>query len=912
MQVAVRVRVFNGREKDANAVLIIRMTREMQGSKTFITNPDTGEEKEFKFDYSFNSHKNDPAVGPFATQDSVFEDLGKPVLANALEGKNVCLFAYGQTGAGKSYSMIGRHEPGESGIIPRTCEEIFRIRDASISDEGKAEVQDVETTHEITTEVMEIYCEQVNDLLLDRKQWPPKGYNPRAHPKGGFACPEVLKSHCENYEDVQKAFDKADKNRSIGSHALNPSSSRAHTIFKIEYTKTETFKQLPEGRNKKIVTAQLYLVDLAGSERTESAGTSGQMLKEGNAINLSLTALGNTIKAMTTPGEKPRFRDSRLTMLLMQSMTTGKVIMIAAVSPASICYEESISTLRFAERIKMVKIKVAKNVTIDPVAELQKQMEEMRQRMQEEIDQLKAANAKADADPAQVEELRRLMAAQADDERQMREELKKELELLKETAEERAKRLEEVKASQEKGWEGVQLGKAKVDYKCPHLLNLNEEPRLAETLVYPIDKPVVSCGRTNPDDPPVLEFNGLGMVKNHCTFDWDEEKGTVILKPGKNAQCCVNGKRVTEPIELKHNYRVWLGSNYAFRFAVPGKEDEGEKFPDLPDGKPDYDLAMNELASANAPVVEEGESEKDAHLRHQLNEALRKIEQANIISTDLEREATFAPKIIRNRETKEDAVVVQVQLPQGNFTWPWEQFQARLVDMVTLWQSWQYAMANNQVFRMPEKVEENPFIDNDYQLIGESEVYLASLGNMLENPVGVSVLSITGVQEGRLNVNIEPLGKDGSEGPDFDDENDPFVDNPDEIKDTEIQFMIKVENLVFDVDLKSGGQPRFKDVFVRYKFNSRDLDEKFTETKHDTSGGINLRFDHKSKHKVFVDAATLNHIMKGKMTFQVWGKMTDVIPVVSAPVLVLPTGWKKVTAYQAPDGSLHLQPPAAE
>jgi len=126
VQVAVRMRIFNQHEKDAGAARIIRMTREDKGSKTFITNPETQEEKEFKFDYSFNSHGKDPEIGPYATQDTVFDDLGRPVMEMALEGRNVCLFAYGQTGAGKSFSMLGKTDiPELQGIIPRTCKEIF-------------------------------------------------------------------------------------------------------------------------------------------------------------------------------------------------------------------------------------------------------------------------------------------------------------------------------------------------------------------------------------------------------------------------------------------------------------------------------------------------------------------------------------------------------------------------------------------------------------------------------------------------------------------------------------------------------------------------------------------------------------------------------------------------------------------
>lgn len=923
VQVAVRMRIFNQREKDANATRIIRMTREAVGSKTFITNPDTDEEKEFKFDYSFNTHLDDPSVGPYANQDTVFDDLGKPVLLSALEGRNVCLFAYGQTGAGKSFSMLGKNEPPSlRGIIPRTCNEIFKIRnDPELADKEN------EVLHEIVIEVMEIYCEQVNDLLANRKVWPPKGHAPRPHPKGGFHCKEITSTPCNDYAGIEDCFLRADRNRSVGSHALNPESSRAHTIYKIEYTKTTIFAELPPERNKQMVTAQLNLVDLAGSERMESAGTSGQMLKEGNAINLSLTALGNTIKALTSVNEKPQFRNSKLTMLLMQSMTSGKVIMIAAVSPASICYDESISTLRFAERIKLVKIKVAKNVTIDPVAEIRKQMEEMRDRMQQEIDDLKTNQT--EGDPAAMDALKRAMEEQRDQERQMREDAEQRLKQLEESREEREKRLQDLLAEQNKGWEGVFVGKSK-DLTVPHLLNLNEDARLAETLVYPIDKPEVTCGRANPASPPVLEFNGMGIMKDHCVFEYDEANNTVILKPNTNSRCMVNGKLVTEPTPLKHNNRVWLGNNYAMRLAIPGKEEEGDQFPDTENNRPDYFVAESEVAEAQAPPKKDNEdgtpeSAQDAHLRHQLNEALKKIEQANIIASDLDRDAMFSPKIIKNRDTKEDMVVVNVSLPTGNLTWPWDRFNSRLIDMVHHWQGWQHAMANGQTFSLPDNEEENPFIDNGYQLVGEADVVLSSLGNMIENPVDPPVLSVTGVQEGRLKLCLAPLDKNGGEGPWDDDESgelDPFVESADEIKDKEIQFQIHVESMQLEVDLKSGGRPRYKDVFVRYKINSRNGDEEYQETPHDVGGDIKVKFDHKAKFKQFVDeefykritadpADPKNSNINSKVTFQVWGKVAEQKMVPVNHLVVLPPGWKRVTAYQDSDGTLHLEPPPA-
>ena len=168
VQVAVRMRVFNQREKDANAHRIVRMVTLEKGSKTYATNPDTDEEKEFKYDFSFQTHDpNDENIGVYANQDYVFNVLGRPVLGYALEGKNTCLFAYGQTGAGKSFSMLGKVGiPELEGIIPRTCKEIFMLMDRESSPLVKIAVD---------IQVVEIYCEMLNDLLLVRDLWPVGG-----------------------------------------------------------------------------------------------------------------------------------------------------------------------------------------------------------------------------------------------------------------------------------------------------------------------------------------------------------------------------------------------------------------------------------------------------------------------------------------------------------------------------------------------------------------------------------------------------------------------------------------------------------------------------------------------------------------------------------------------------------------
>lgn len=900
VQVAVRMRIFNKRETDAGADRIIRMTREAKGSKTFITNPETKDEKEFRFDYSFNSHADDPVVGPYASQDTVFEDLGKPVMESALEGRNICLFAYGQTGAGKSFSMLGKTDiPELQGIIPRTCREIFRRIDEN-KDNPLIKAS-------VSIQVVEVYCEQINDLLADRKTWPPGGWKPRLT-KDGYTCDTVIKP-CMDYGDIEHAFKFADRNRSVGSHALNPESSRAHTIYTIKYERKT--RASAEAKQEEVVTSRINLVDLAGSERTESAGTSGQMLKEGNAINLSLTALGNCIHALSE-GKRPGFRDSKLTLLLQGSMTNGKVVMIAAVSPASICFEESMSTLRFAERIKLVKIKAKKNVTLDPVAEIKKEMEEMRAKMQAEIDELRKNSGvnpgatMSAGDTEEVQRLRELLKEQESNEKALRDDMEKQVKDLALTDSDRAKEADKI-SKQWKQALGAATDEKKEDIKEPHLLNLNPESRLAETLIYKLKEGKTTVGRAHKEHPPDLDFSGMGMLRDHCHFDWKGAK--VMLQIGTTgARVLVNGKQVDGETEVKHNYRIWLGNNYAFRFAFPGHEADGAKFEG--DQKADYFYAEQEIAE-EAAKASGGDGQPSA-LNHKLSEALKKVEQANIISGDLSRECVFQPKIITNRVTGENQVVVYVVLPQGTLTWPWEKFNVRLVDMVKMWEAWQFATNNDQAFELPAD-EQNPFVDKDYQLIGEADVWLQSLGNMIEVELDPPILNVSSGKEGELSVQLRPLDAKGNEGPWDDDDKidlDPFVETPDELKDKDINFVVNIAKLRFDVDLSQGGRAKYRDTWVRYKIVAGDHTEDYTETNHEAQCVIDPKYNHEKKFKRFVDDDFLRHIKKGKITFQVWGKLVEEAPVATKSVkVVLPEGWKRVTAFQDPQGKLHLEPP---
>lgn len=345
VRVAVRCRPFNAREKQLGSPCVLRMA----DKTTTIVNPVTGDEKTFTFDYSFWSHDPSSTDPPFASQQDVFDSVGADVLENAWRGYNVCLFAYGQTGSGKSYSMVGGGDDATEGIVPKACREIFaRLREAG------SEKAQVEVT------MIEIYNERVRDLLDVATNANPfgtseaAGLKVRTHPTAGSYVEGLTPCAVRDYAEVDALMRRGANARTVAATNMNAGSSRAHTIVELRVRRWEA-----DGSE---VSSRISLVDLAGSERSDAAGSSGTRLKEGAAINKSLSTLGNCIAALAerssgkgSSTKQIPYRDSTLTTLLKDSLGgNSRTVMIAALSPAAVNYEETLSTLRYADRARHI------------------------------------------------------------------------------------------------------------------------------------------------------------------------------------------------------------------------------------------------------------------------------------------------------------------------------------------------------------------------------------------------------------------------------------------------------------------------------------------------------------------------------------------------------------------------------
>ena len=356
VKVAVRVRPFNDREKKKKAKLCI----EMDDYSTIIIDEE-GKEKTFTFDHSFWSHDDFetdengifvPTSQKYADQRKVYECLGVEILQNAWDGYNCCLFAYGQTGSGKSYSMVGYNE--NKGIVPISCEEIFK-RIGENTDENKS--------YEVEISMFEIYNEKLHDLLIPVDKRPPSGLKIRENKTLGVFVEGLTKYPVMSYEQIEKKTNEGYRHRTINATEMNKNSSRAHTIVTIEFKQVSKVNK--KGKEKKSVKSSIInLVDLAGSERA-SNNEDALIFKEGCNINKSLTSLGMVINALA---EKPKnrglvpYRDSVLTRILQNALGgNSRTVMICALSPASVNYEETLGTLRYAERAKRIENKAVIN-----------------------------------------------------------------------------------------------------------------------------------------------------------------------------------------------------------------------------------------------------------------------------------------------------------------------------------------------------------------------------------------------------------------------------------------------------------------------------------------------------------------------------------------------------------------------
>ncbi|CAN6343212.1 unnamed protein product [Urochloa humidicola] len=304
--------------------------------------------------------------GPVATQDEVFLDM-QPLIRSVLDGFNVCIFAYGQTGSGKTYTMSGPKVLTEEslGVNYRALNDLF-----SLQAQRKGTIN-----YDICVQMIEIYNEQVRDLLQDSGN---RRLEIKNTSQKGLAVPDASIVPVTCTADVVELMNQGQKNRAVGSTAINDRSSRSHSCLTVHVQG----RDLTSGT---ILRGCMHLVDLAGSERVDKSEVVGDRLKEAQYINKSLSALGDVIASLSQKNSHVPYRNSKLTQLLQDSLGgQAKTLMFVHISPEPDAVGETISTLKFAERVASVELGAAK---------ANKESSEVRE-LKEQIACLKAALAK--------------------------------------------------------------------------------------------------------------------------------------------------------------------------------------------------------------------------------------------------------------------------------------------------------------------------------------------------------------------------------------------------------------------------------------------------------------------------------------------------------------------------------------
>ncbi|XP_051752744.1 kinesin-like protein KIF1A isoform X20 [Ctenopharyngodon idella] len=652
VKVAVRVRPFNSREMSKESKCIIQMS----GNTTTIINPKAPKEnKSFNFDYSYWSHTSPEDIN-YASQLQVYRDIGEEMLLHAFEGYNVCIFAYGQTGAGKSYTMMGKQEKDQEGIIPLLCEDLF----TKINDKNT----DNNLSYSVEVSYMEIYCERVRDLLNPKNKG---NLRVREHPLLGPYVEDLSKLAVTSYNDIQDLMDSGNKARTVAATNMNETSSRSHAVFNIIFTQK---RHDSETENTSEKVSKISLVDLAGSERADSTGAKGTRLKEGANINKSLTTLGKVISALaevdsgSNKNKKKKkvesfipYRDSVLTWLLRENLGgNSRTAMVAALSPADINYDETLSTLRYADRAKQIRCNAVINE--DPNNRLVRELKEEVGRLKDLLyaqglgDIIEMTNAMTGMSPSpslsalssragSISSLHdRIMFSPGSEEAIERlKETEKIIAELNETWEEKLRRTEAIRMDREAllaemgvamredgGTVGVFSPK-----KTPHLVNLNEDPLMSECLLYYIKDGITRVGREDASSRQDIVLSGHFIKEEHCTFTSTTGPmgEAVILEPCEGAETYVNGKRVTEPTVLRSGNRIILGKSHVFRFNHPEQaRQERERTPcsETPMEPVDWAFAQRELLEKQGIDMKQ---EMDQRLQELEDQYRKEREEAN-------------------------------------------------------------------------------------------------------------------------------------------------------------------------------------------------------------------------------------------------------------------------------------------
>lgn len=355
--------------------------------------------KKFNFDHVF---------GPQDNQEAVFAQTS-PIVTSVLDGFNVCIFAYGQTGTGKTFTMEGTAE--NRGVNYRTLEQLFRI----------SEERNCTMKYSLFVSMLEVYNEKIRDLLVENSNQSTKKLEIKQVAEGTLEVPGLVEAEVFNTNEIWELLKAGSRSRAVGSTSANQLSSRSHCLLRV----TVTGESLINGQRSK---SHLWLVDLAGSERVSKIEMDGERLKESQCINKSLSALGDVISALASKNPHIPYRNSKLTHLLQSSLGGDcKTLMFVQISPNAADLGETLCSLNFASRVRGIEHGPARKQTdhldtfkYKQMAEKLKQDEKESRKMQDSLQSLQLKFAAREQLCRNLQEKVRDLESQLADEKKAR------------------------------------------------------------------------------------------------------------------------------------------------------------------------------------------------------------------------------------------------------------------------------------------------------------------------------------------------------------------------------------------------------------------------------------------------------------------------------------------------------------
>ncbi|KAF6041292.1 hypothetical protein EB796_000454 [Bugula neritina] len=691
------------------------------------------------------------------------------LLENAWKGYNCTLFAYGQTGSGKSYTIMG-YEPN-LGLVPQVCSNLF----TQINNRGKSDV-----SYEVTFSMLEIYNEEVRDLLsLERGKVKRSLTLRERHDRTGFFADGLTVRPVADYQAIKASLAEGDRNRSLAATRMNETSSRAHTIVTVQ------LRQNFPGNITKF--AAINLVDLAGSERQSQTGAIGDRFKESTNINKSLTSLGNVLEALVKKqaGKKVHvnFRDSKLTMLLKNALGgNSKATMVATISPAQENYEQTLSTLRYADRTKRIKNQA--HVNQAATDQLVKELLQEKERLLYELEMSRKQAAAGLSSEA-------LTKAKLEYEEQINR-YKQEMEDLQTSWAERLSREQEAKQKRIDELEAEEKQKDRV----PYLWNLNEDLSLCAKIIHFLPEGKVRLvGNTKAEPAADIVLSGPGYYQQHAVIKFVDGKMSITPQQGK---VCVNGKEVKEKKSLHHNDRVCFEDRAIFVINDPRKvakfKKEGKKLESI-----SYEFAQKELSRQFVESIEGDET-----LKHEVLSILPLVRDATAIAEDLSKGYKFEVVIVSPlarglSEGRNEIYIKMMDQNTGNvYMWGTEKFVKRQGVMMD--QYGRYISEGEHVLNEYSELEDPYYEPPETEcLLGIAVIPLLALSMMVPYKDTLVMLNYEAERVGSLEVQITPCDAEGNEDHDYD------IDEPTDL--TWCKFAFFDHNQPYLCEPKSGINP---------------------------------------------------------------------------------------------------------